>query len=48
MTQKPVRTFDIEGQEVRCYELDGHRIGHIASVLLVAISDPKQAVGSPV
>ena len=28
MTRTPalVRTFDIEGQEVRCYELDGHRL----------------------
>jgi hypothetical protein len=26
MTQKPAQTFDIEGQEVRCYELDEHRL----------------------
>jgi hypothetical protein len=28
MTRAPgaARTFDIEGQEVRCYELDGHRL----------------------
>ena len=24
----PVRTFDIEGQEVKCYESDGHRLWH--------------------